>query len=105
MSPRSVFRRMFRALDDDHFDRTALRIELQSELLLQGGGERRTVRIDRGRRGGPWRQTTGRELWHLIRRPREIDVVTPREAGPIDNVSIDESRQNARELRNVDAAP
>src|SRR3954454_22224489 len=65
-----LFDRFFGAVDDQRLDRTSLRVELQAELFLDGGEERRTVGIHR-RQIGRARRT----LRHLIRSPGHRDVV------------------------------
>src|SRR5262249_20613481 len=47
MSGSLVFRRMFSAIDDQHVDRSAARIQFESELLLKRREDRRSVGIDR----------------------------------------------------------
>ena len=46
----SVWGRLFRALDDEHGNGAALRVQLQPELFLNGRFQRGAVRIRRRRR-------------------------------------------------------
>ena len=41
-----ILDRLLGAIDDQHLDRSALRIQLEPELLLHRGEQRRAVRID-----------------------------------------------------------
>src|SRR6266566_6124730 len=95
----SVLHRTLGPIDDEHFDRPSLRVQLQSELLLHRGEDGWTVRIDvhaveadrliRGR--------AGCALRHLVRRPLEISVVVARQAGPVKHDPADEHSQAVRE--------
>src|SRR5262245_38726542 len=53
-----ILSRLLNRVDDDHFDRAALVIQLQSKLLLNRREERRSIRIDRRRRRSARRRRT-----------------------------------------------
>src|SRR5688500_7872101 len=83
----SVLARVLDAIDDQHVDAFLLGIELQSELLLQGGEQRRALRAGHGGRGAT--------LW----RKRHVEVVQLREARAIDNAAPDREREDGGEQR------
>src|SRR5262245_26003548 len=71
------------ARDDEDVHGTLSRIQFETELLLNGGEDRRAVRISR-------REAAGRDflveaLRQLIRRPREREIVHTRQVSVIDH--------------------
>src|SRR5688572_33235599 len=83
---KSVLRWLFDAVDDDHLHRSLSGFEPEAKLLLQRGGQRRGVRIDRGQFGSArlchpgrqaGRQPASTRVWHK----RQREVVTTRQAG------------------------
>src|SRR5262245_34298428 len=72
----SLVGRQLGAIDDDDLDWTLCRIQLETELLLNGREQRRAIRIDSGHRWSTrrWRQ---RVRHQLVRRPRELDIIRP----------------------------
>ena len=92
----SILNRPLEPIDDDDLHRSALCLELQSELLLQRGEERWPVRIDRWPFDSgwwwSWRKLVGR------RRKFQIDVVAAGEPGAIDDDAIRQLGDLADEL-------
>src|SRR5688500_20337653 len=69
----SVLRGLLKPTDDEYVDRPALRIELETELLLQRRKERRTVGVDRRQLDSRRRRTRRQLIWR--RGPLQIDIV------------------------------
>src|SRR5262245_19116967 len=89
----SVFSRSLNAVDDQHFDRAAFSLQLQTELLFERGENGRVVRVrQRWRAGGAG-----------VRSVFDDDVVCSREAGLVDHYSPRRAAQVLREQRHGDA--
>ena len=78
-------------IDHEHVDRPSARFQLQSELFLKGCEQR-------GTRVG-WRTLAGIWVWRQIGRPGQIVVDEPRNAGSIDDGSVEKRCQVSGEIR------
>src|SRR3954454_14590400 len=76
-------------IDDQDFNRSSCRFQLQAELLLHGGEDRRRVAR---RRPLATRRILEKPVLHL-RIELEIDIEPAREPGPIDDGTIDQGRK------------
>src|SRR5580700_6916774 len=60
---------MFSVIDNEHVDRSLLRLQLEAQLFLQRGKDRRTVGV-----GAPRILRVRCALGALLRRPRQVDI-------------------------------
>src|SRR5262249_58655425 len=98
--------RLLGAIDHEQLDGPFLRIELQTELLLYRGEDRRPVRIDvhAVHANRLIARLAGLAPWHLIRRPGQIDVVQAGEPRLVHDDAAHEHAEALRELRERSAA-
>src|SRR5262245_55608831 len=97
----SVWSGSFDAIDHENVDGPSLRIQLEPELLLQRGEDRRTVRIDR------WKRRRARRWWplrQLIRCEFELEFIHARKPGPVHDYTADTLRQRRRQLPDPDSS-
>src|SRR5215831_2070252 len=87
----SILRRPFNRIDDEHFYGPALRVELQPELLLNRGEERRSV--------ARWGRSLRRAAERRIRRPRQVGVESACQSCLVDDASSRNGRKIPREVR------
>src|SRR5688572_7546520 len=89
----SVGDQRFHPLDHDILERSSLRFELESELLLQGGEERRAIVRRTGRH-----RWIPRQVREGFRGPPQREVVGAREARAIDNRTAEPRVQRLRKV-------
>ena len=87
-----VRRRPLGCVHDQHLERRPLRFELEPELLLQRGEERRSIRVDhRGRNGSGRRR--------LVRRELQVPRMDSWQSGLFDHQPLDLAGQQLGRLR------
>src|SRR5687768_8087727 len=90
-TPASILSRPLGAIDHENVHGTGRRFQLQSELLLYGGEERRPIRVV------PCGQRDARRR-RLVWRPEQFIVVGPGQARAIDDRPPGKAAQVAREV-------